>query len=470
MSKHDVVIIGAGAGGIGVAYALANSGRSVLMIDCNSEIGGTHINGWVNVHASTPAPPFLKKIITGMLKDNTAKYINSDYHDFRPSDSICYDMSLLHSKYHKTGKEINICFVPQKLLENYQADLKQGGIEIRTEILFQKVILFRDEQVQSIEVYDLATRKTEVLEADVFIDCSADSVLIGSCGGKRYVGLDARDRYLAEYGFIEEHNRSLKDNPSELNYPTLMYRVATGKDSNLPSPEYCDDALLYEDNCKYVYVNTVSYLGMTGVDAMNDKDKVYAELSKRVYSHWAKIKSGKNSRCAYFHLKDKRFISAAPILGIRETYRTSCERMLNENSFYEQISSQRLTGKSNLDTPIAVGNHSVDIHGGSGGDVDTDFINSHMKPYGVPYGCLVPKGFTNVLVASRGAGFTHIAAASFRLNKDIMQLGWAAGKATLLFFKQKSKRDFHTIDTKQLQSLDYTDFVGSVAELERIMK
>ncbi|MDD3037281.1 FAD-dependent oxidoreductase [Bacteroides sp.] len=470
MSKYNVVIIGAGAGGIGSAYALIHSGLSVLMIDCNPEIGGTHINGWVNVHASTPAPPFLKPIISRMLQSNIAKYINADYHDFQPNESICYDMSLLHSKYQKSGKEVNICFVPEKQAELYRADLKQGGIQIRNNTLFQKVVSFREGQVQSIQVVDLLTNKTEVLEADVFIDCSADSVLIGDCGGKRYIGLDARDKYFTEYGFIEESNKNLENNERALNYPTLMYRVAKGADETLPVSAFINDALLYEDNCKYVYVNTISYLGMTGLDVMKDKKQTYDELLRRVHLHWATIKEGDNLRCQFFHLREKRFIGAASMLGIRETYRTSCERMLNENHFYEQISSQRLAGKSNLDTPIAVGNHSVDIHGDAGSNIDAQSINSRMKPYGVPYGCLVPKCFTNVLVASRGAGFTHIAAASFRLNKDIMQLGWAAGKASLLFLSDLSKNDFRKIDARQLQLPQYTDFVGSVAELERIMK
>ena len=42
---------------------------------------------------------------------------------------------------------------------------------------------------------------------------------------------------------------------------------------------------------------------------------------------------------------------------------------------------------------------------------------------------LIPKGSVNLLVACRGASFSHIAASSCRLSRTIVQLGRAAGTA-----------------------------------------
>ena len=57
MKKNNlIVVIGAGAGAIGVAYALKDLNKQVLIIDEQPYIGGTHVNAWVNVHAATPAP------------------------------------------------------------------------------------------------------------------------------------------------------------------------------------------------------------------------------------------------------------------------------------------------------------------------------------------------------------------------------------------------------------------------------
>ena len=50
-----------------------------------------------------------------------------------------------------------------------------------------------------------------------------------------------------------------------------------------------------------------------------------------------------------------------------------------------------------------------------------------VKPYGIPYRCLVPKGWQNILVACRGASFDRVAASSVRLSRTMMSLGHAAG-------------------------------------------
>ena len=97
------------------------------------------------------------------------------------------------------------------------------------------------------------------------------------------------------------------------------------------------------------------------------------------------------------------------------------------------------------------------------------FINENLKPYGVAYGCLVPKKLANVLVASRGAGFTHIGAATFRLNKDIAQIGWVAGKAALMFC-EGGLENVRDVDVSILQSDAYSGFAGLVREVESMIQ
>jgi hypothetical protein len=54
------------------------------------------------------------------------------------------------------------------------------------------------------------------------------------------------------------------------------------------------------------------------------------------------------------------------------------------------------------------------------------------EPYGVPFRCLIPRGWRNLLVAGRAAGFSSIAASSCRLTRTMMQLGQAAGTAAAI--------------------------------------
>ena len=66
----------------------------------------------------------------------------------------------------------------------------------------------------------------------------------------------------------------------------------------------------------------------------------------------------------------------------------------------------------------------------------------------------IPKQYKNLLVASRGAGLTHIAASSFRLTKNMMQLGWAAGWAAILL-NENELDDFRDVDVETLQTDEY---------------
>jgi hypothetical protein len=75
---------------------------------------------------------------------------------------------------------------------------------------------------------------------------------------------------------------------------------------------------------------------------------------------------------------------------------------------------------------VTVADHALDRHGEGGGCPEVS------EPYGVPFRCLVPKGWHNLLVAGRAAGFSSIAASSCRLTRTMMQLGQAAGTAAVL--------------------------------------
>jgi len=470
-SYYDIIIIGAGASGIGCAYALINSGMKVLLIDKYNTIGGTHINAWVNIHAATPAPPFLKPIIEKAIINKCATYLNGDYHPYSSSEFISYEMSLLHSQHSKFGgKEVNLCFDPEYLRDIYISDFNNGGVEIKTTILVTGVVNCKDGIVESISTKNMRTSEINHFYAKAFIDCSTDNIIIKGCGIDMMVGSDGYKDFEQEYGFIEHNNKNPLGSKFDLNYPTLMYRCKEGNFEQLEQKGFTEDALIYSCPDNRFYINTISYLQINGFDAMFKPDESYLELTNRVRAHWSAIKSNKNNaRLLYYHLENKKFDSYAPMLGIRETYRIKAERLLNENDLYKKVSSKNIKDGDLLDRIIAVGNHPVDIHGSNATNVDTNAINKNLHPYGVPYGCIIPRGLKNVLVASRSSGFTHIAASSFRLNKDMMQLGWAAGHSAKLFMRCPIN-DFRVIDIDLLQSSSFTDIENTVETLEQIMK
>ena len=121
----------------------------------------------------------------------------------------------------------------------------------------------------------------------------------------------------------------------------------------------------------------------------------------------------------YPFFKNYVFDSYAPQLGIRESYRVVTEYILTQHDLMKGLYGQ---GHNDI---IALADHRIDMHGGLG-------VKDISEVYGVPYRCLVPQGFDNLLVAGKSAGFSHIAASSCRLSRTMMALGHAAGFAAWL--------------------------------------
>ena len=138
------------------------------------------------------------------------------------------------------------------------------------------------------------------------------------------------------------------------------------------------------------------------------------ECRRRVAAHWHFIQAN------FPEFRSYRLSWTAPLLGVRESGRVVAEYMLTEHD-----AMRGLRGQTDPDL-IAIADHALDRHGDGGGCLEVP------KPYGVPYRCLVPKGFGNLLVACRGAGFSSLAASSCRLSRTMMQLGQAAGNAAAL--------------------------------------
>jgi hypothetical protein len=140
-----------------------------------------------------------------------------------------------------------------------------------------------------------------------------------------------------------------------------------------------------------------------------------AECRRRVRAEWHHVQQ------VFPEFQGYRLSWVAPELGVREGPRVVGEYVLTEHDLRAGLSGQR-----HADI-IAVADHALDTHdSGSGG------CGELQEPYGIPYRCLIPRGFGNLLVACRGASFSSLAASSCRLARTMMQLGQAAGSAAAI--------------------------------------
>jgi len=253
--------------------------------------------------------------------------------------------------------------------------------------------------------------------ADFWIDGSGDGALCRMAGCAQLQGIDPHSRF-HEPGAPDEA-RERQVNPA-----TLLFRVAKTASpaieplpAGIPAEFWWRDTPVGSSITRYPNgdCNINMLPTMEGADLLAlGRERAYAECRRRVYCHWHFLQTH-FPEFQYFRLQ-----TIFPLLGIRESSRTLCEKMLTENDILRTLRKQ--------DDPdiVAIADHALDRHGEGGGCPEVAF------PYGIPYRCLIPKGMGNLLIACRAAGFSSIAASSARLSRTMLQLGQAAGNAVAL--------------------------------------
>jgi hypothetical protein len=144
-------------------------------------------------------------------------------------------------------------------------------------------------------------------------------------------------------------------------------------------------------------------------------DASLEECRRRVRAHWHDWQE------RFPEFRRYRLSWIAPALGVRETQRILGEYVLTENDLLAGLSGQK------HQDIVALADHMMDTHGGH-----SAHRGELKEPYGIPYRCLIPKGYRNLLVACRAASFSSLAASSCRLSRTMIQLGQAAGTAAAL--------------------------------------
>ena len=121
------------------------------------------------------------------------------------------------------------------------------------------------------------------------------------------------------------------------------------------------------------------------------------------------------------------YISGMPaIVGVRETRRFRGLATLTREDC--------IAGRRRSDAVVTGASFPIDIHNPSGSG-QAEGTAARVKPYDIPYGCLVPEAVDGLLLAGRCISGTHEAHASYRVQCIAMGTGAAAGAAAALAAK-----------------------------------
>jgi len=123
-------------------------------------------------------------------------------------------------------------------------------------------------------------------------------------------------------------------------------------------------------------------------------------------------------------------VQTAPAIGVREARHLAGRYTLSLDD---------LRAGRRFEDGVTFGAFGVDIH-----DVKPGEKSAHgtkIRPYQIPYRCLVPESVRGLLFAGRCISGTHEAHASYRVTGTCMAMGQAAGLAAALAARQGKSPD-----------------------------
>ena len=394
--KADVIVIGGGPGGLGAAVASARNGADTMLIERYGCLGGMASVGEVF--------PFMANHLDGKTLDkpvyvdwvDAMRKYQPDYDGKRDEDvetsrgSFSKDTAMLAME--DLCLEAGVRLVYHHNL--FDTIVKDGKIEAA--ILFSKSGL-------------------TAAKAKVFIDCTGDADLAAKAG--------CECEYGNEEGLCQPMTLCFKisgidpDRFPERPPINALYDEAKAKgEINCPRENVL---WFYTPEKDVIHFNTTRVVKKSAINGM--------ELSE------AEIEARRQLR-DYFRFFKKyvpgceniRIHSIAHHIGVRESRRVVCKDYIGVEAF-EQAKK--------YPDGIAKVRYPIDIHNPSGSGTIIKAIGE-KDWYEIPYGCLVAKDVSNLLIGGRPISVDHALHSSMRVMPPACSVGQAAGVAAAMAVEQ----------------------------------
>lgn len=442
----DAVVIGAGAGGFGAAYQLAQNGLHIAIVDKNPGFGGTAVfagvSCWEPGVSCHPVLSELTEIISqipqaggvGFSVPNSNLFAMAQYPQL-DEDWRHHDFAKIPSGVSAVKPDVDYersCSRCRRIHGNGGRYHFEGGAmtQAMEEMLHpyaEKVTTFWNaefldcsvshEQILSVRIQ--TAEGPVCLQAKEFIDSSGDIVLARAAGCQYIMGAESQETY-------QEPSAGERD-PLAVNGVTRVFRISRSTQSNpaigsdIASPDISEwkEHVLYPNKvvaCYNIYPNGDINVNMLPTMDGDEYFRLGKEADRictaRAVAYFDYVQNHLGALQEY-HLQE-----IFPMMGIRESYRLVGQTVLTEQDVRTGFLEQQ-----HRDEIIAYSDHAMDVHG------KNHLLGELEIPYGVPYSCLLPKEISNLHVACRGASFSRIAASSCRLTRVMIALGLAAGEA-----------------------------------------
>ncbi len=427
--NYDVVVIGAGPGGIAAAISSARNGAKVLLAERNGFLGG-------NMTIGLPLLGFLDRDGKQVIKGLAEEFMN--------------DMRSYSTAYGKAGSEHRFCPLHNSATLYDHEIFKIVALK---KVLKENIDILLHVDIDSVNV-DSATLKSVVLSgkgykinvyAKNFIDATGDGDLAYLAGasyekGQKKTGvIQPPTMMFTVDGFDEEELfRYVEDHPEEMNTPKTIdcdegynaeyFRanptwVFVGLKNLFAKLREEGKLAVTRENIiiinslipGQVHLNCTRHQGTDGSDVLSlTRAEIEGQLQVEAFMQ--------NLRDYIPGFKNAYITHIFPSLGIRESRRFKGIRELGEYEVVNGIIA---------DDTIGLGSYSIDIHAGDG----LSTIFTKIPVYGIPYGITVSSEIKGLMFAGRCASMDAVAMSSARVMPICMAIGEAAGVGAALSSK-----------------------------------
>lgn len=387
IQNYDICVIGGGLAGMCAAVSAARSGAKVVLIHDRPVFGGncsSEIRMWpLGAHG-------LNRRETGIFEELVLENMHRNpMRNFSIWDSVLYGLI--------------------KNQQNLTSHLNCTVIGAET----------KDDSIVSVEAWQLTTYKRFKITADIFIDCSGDSILAEFTGAEYRFGREAK----AEFG--EEAAPVISDRKT-MGSSCLIQAREVGRPVKYIPPDWArslpTDSMLKERNHRPDLLgNNYWWMELGGEqDCIKDNEEIRDELVKLEFGVWDHIKNQGGHDAENWELDFAGFLP-----GKRESRRYVGDHILNQSE---------VAAGGKFDDIIAYGGWKIDDHPPAGFEhngAPTKYYDC-PSPFGIPYRCIYSVNVKNLMFAGRNISVTHAAMAASRVMATCAMLGQAAGTAAAM--------------------------------------
>lgn len=412
----DFCVVGGGISGMLAAIAAARHGAKVALVHERPVLGGnasSEIRMWISGASGR------NNRETGILEEIALEnFYRNPTKNYAIWDTVLYDF---------VKREENIT-----LLLNATC---MDAVSVQGEFEHGRKV-----KIQSVKAYQMTTQTFWEISADLFADCSGDSILAPLVGAKFRLGREAA----GEFG--EDVDREVADTMT-MGMSCLIQARETHEKVSFTAPEFA--TRFSEEDLKNRPLKGTRgvgqnywYLELGGDrDTIHDTEEIRDDLVALAVGAWNQIKNGGDEDVENFDLE---FLGFLP--GKRESRRMEGEYIVTQKD---------ISGEKIFEDTVAYGGWSLDDHFPGGfyhkGVANTNF--STPSPYCLPYRALYSKNVDNLFFAGRNISMTHTAMSSIRVMATCGLLGQAVGTAAALAVKYATTPHGIYLDhIKELQS------------------